>query len=87
MRIAVGSYQASDGQFIPVHSVAVTVATLTARGRASLRAAFPFWQEAQQHFGEIVGQKFTQELSSLTDMLTTRSLSGSVYVHKKRSLH
>ena len=71
MRIAVGSYQASDGQTIPVHSVAVTVSNDGGKMGAQFVAESsatqhllndPAFKAAVMNGIKIVAQDFLQEL-------------------------
>lgn len=43
--------------------------TLTERGRRRLRAAFPYWERAQQRFREAAGAAAEQNLAQLADAL------------------
>jgi len=49
------------------------LATLSARGRRRLREAFPYWEQAQQRFGESLGAHAVSDLAQLGAAIQYRS--------------
>jgi DNA-binding MarR family transcriptional regulator len=47
--------------------------TLSARGRRRLREAFPYWEQAQQQFGEAIGTQSVRDLAQLASAIQGRS--------------